>query len=131
VRLETLPLIAGLIVGMIGLGFLADAWLVEDAPPPHPDRRRRIRVERNRRGEAILGIGMLCIAAAFLGRDTWRYTNVVVIAGILAITVGALYNRVFLRELLVFRGAARRAEPPAFTDADGTGGSARPRPRIR
>lgn len=110
-RLETIPLIVGLLVGLIGFGFLVDSWLVEDASAPHPDRRRRARAERHRRGEAVLGLGVLCIAAALLGRDTWRYTNVAVIAGTVAITFGALLNRVYLRELMLFRGPARRAGP--------------------
>lgn len=116
-RLEIVPLIFGILVGLIGLGFLVDAWLVEDASTPHPDRRRRARAERHQKGEAVLGLGVLCMAAALFGRDSWRYSNIAVIVGTLAITFGALLNRVYLRELMMFRGPARRAEagegPPA------------------
>ncbi len=63
------------------------------------------------------------MAAALMGRDSWRYSNVVVIIGAVAIVFGAVLNRVYLRELMTFRGPARRAEtgddppppPPAST----------------
>jgi uncharacterized membrane protein YjjP (DUF1212 family) len=111
VRLETIPLIIGILVALIGLGFFADALMGDEASAPQAERRRRMRAERHRRGEVVLGIGVLCMAAALIGRDSWRYTNIAVIAGTLAITAGALYNRVYLRELMMFRGPARRAEP--------------------
>lgn len=109
-RLETLPLILGVLVALIGVGFLVDSWMVEDASAPHPDRRRRARAERHQKGEAVLGFGILCMAAALIGRDSWRYSNIAVIVGTVAITFGALLNRVYLRELLMNRGPARRAE---------------------
>jgi hypothetical protein len=72
---------------------------------------------------------MLCMAAALMGRDSWRYTNVAVIAGTLTITFGALLNRVYLRELLLFRGAARRADSPTVPAENDTGESKRMRIR--
>lgn len=115
-RLETFPLILGIIVALIGIGFLVDAWLVEGASAPQSNRRRRVRAERHRRGEAVLGFGVLCMSAALLGRDSWRYTNITVIVGMIAITFGALLNRVYLREMLVFRGPARRSDTPIVPD---------------
>ena len=116
-RLEIVPLILGILVALIGVGFLVDAWTGDDASTPHPDRRRRARAERHPRGEVLLGFGVLCMSAALFGRDSWRYSNIAVIVGTLAIIFGALLNRVYLRELMMFRGPARRAEtgdePPA------------------
>lgn len=107
VRIETFPLILGILVGLLGLGFIADAWFVRDSLPGE-DRRRRVRAERHKGGEALLGLGFLCLAAALFGRDTSRYSNVAVIAGTIAVILGAISNRAYLRELLFFRGASRR-----------------------
>ena len=48
------------------------------------------------------------MGAALMGRDTWRFSNVVVFTGIAFIIVGGIMNREFLKELILFRGAARR-----------------------
>ncbi len=111
-RLEHIPLILGVIVGLIGLGFIADAWM-EESGAPATERRRRMRAERSRAGEAIVGVGVLCVAAALMGRDTWRYGTVAVLVGALLVLVGVVLNRTFLKEALFFRGATRRAEETA------------------
>ena len=112
-RIELLPLIVAAVVALVGLGLLADAWLPEDYYVTR-ERRRRRRTERHRVGEALVGGGMLALAAALAGRDSWRYGTVAVIAGVLLLTVGAGLNWRYLRELLAFRGPTRRAElPPA------------------
>jgi hypothetical protein len=121
-RLEHIPLIIGVIVALIGLGFLADAVLA-DSSQPSTERRRRIRAERSRPGEGVVGVGVLCMAAALLGRDTWRYGTVAVLAGGVLILVGIILNRSFLKETLLFRGPARRAHP------DDTPPTARPAAR--
>ena len=111
-RLETIPLIIGGIVALIGLGILIDAWVPEQVPGTH-ERRRRPRTERSLGGEATIGLGVLCIAAAILGRDTWDYVNVAVIAGIVLLVLGAWANRRYMRDRLTNRGALRRADTPA------------------
>ncbi len=114
-RLEHIPLILGVIVALIGLGFIADASMAA-ATPVTPERRRRIRAEPSRAGEALVGIGTLCMAAALFGRDTWRYGTVSVLVGSVFLLVGVILNRGFLKEALLFRGPARRSEdgaPPA------------------
>jgi hypothetical protein len=111
-RLEHIPLIIGAIVALIGLGFLADA-LIADSGMPTTDRRRRIRAERSRTGEAIVGVGTICMAAALLGRDTWRYGTIAVMTGGAFILIGIILNRTYLKEALFFRGPARRADPDA------------------
>src|SRR4029079_4741140 len=92
---ELIPLIVGAIVGLIGLGLLFDAWTPDEIIVKH-ERRRRRRLERNRGGEAAIGLGVLCMAAAFAGRDTWRYSVIAVIAGTVLLLLGAIMNYHYL-----------------------------------
>lgn len=108
-RIETVPLILGILLGLVGLGLLADAWLPEDAIGVR-DRRRAPRTERHHGGEATIGLGVLCIAAALIGRDSWDYVTVAVIAGALLVVIGAWLNRRYLRDRIVNRGALRRGD---------------------
>jgi hypothetical protein len=112
VRIETLPLILGVLIALLGIGILFDAW-TPDAASVSPERRRRPRVERHRNGEALIGLGVLALAAAFIGRDSWRYSVLVVIIGALFLLVGSILNRKYVRELFVNRGPLRRRESPA------------------
>jgi hypothetical protein len=109
VRIETLPLIIGVLVAMLGIGIMFDAW-TPDAVLASQERRRRPRVERHRNGEAMIGLGVLALAAAFIGRDNWRYSILVVIIGALFLVVGAVLNARYVRELFVNRGPLRRRE---------------------
>jgi len=112
-RIELIPLIAAVIVGIIGLGLVFDAWTPDEIIVKR-ERRRRQRVERSRGGEAAIGVGVLCMAAAFAGRDTWRYSVITVIAGSALLLLGAIANRRYLGAVVSNRGALRRrAEPPA------------------
>ena len=109
-RVETIPLILGILLGLIGVGLVADAWLPEQVTR-RSERRRSARAERHLSGEAAIGFGVLGMAAAFIGRDTWRYSTVAVIAGMLLIVIGAWLNRTYLRERITNRGALRRGAP--------------------
>jgi hypothetical protein len=109
VRVETFPLIVGIIVALLGIGILFDAW-TPDANSVATERRRRPRIERHRNGEALIGFGVLALAAAFIGRDSWRYSVLVVIIGAVFLLVGAILNRSYVRELFVNRGPLRRRE---------------------
>ena len=109
-RVETIPLILGTLVALIGLGVIADAWLPERILY-RSERRRRARAERHLGGETAIGIGVLCMAAALLGRDTWRYSTVAVMVGAFMILNGAWFNRTYLRERISNRGALRRGAP--------------------
>lgn len=109
-RIETLPLILGVLVALLGIGIIFDAW-TPDAASVSPERRRRPRIERHRNGEALIGLGVLALGAAFIGRDSWRYSVLVVIIGAVFLLVGAILNRRYLRELFVNRGALRRRDP--------------------
>ncbi len=59
-------------------------------------------------GQLLLGAGTICMGAALMGRDTWKFSNIVVFAGIALMIAGGIMNREFLKELMLFRGAARR-----------------------
>jgi hypothetical protein len=107
VRVETIPLIIGVIVGLVGLAVLADAWLPESMSFGS-ERRRNERTERSPGGEASIGIAILCFAAAIIGRDTWPYTTVAVIAGAVLFLFGVFANWRFLGDRIVNRGALRR-----------------------
>ena len=107
--LELIPLIVGAIVGLIGLGLVFDAWTPDDIIVRR-ERRRSPRIERSRKGEAMVGIGVLCMAAAFLGRDTWVYSVLAVIVGSVLMLFGAIANRHYLGELVGNRGTLRRRQ---------------------
>ena len=111
-RLEQIPVFIGVIVAILGLGMLLDAQLPEGFSQSR-ERRRRERVERNRPGETLVGLGIIAMAAALIGRDTWRFGTVAVLAGVVLLGIGAWLNRAYLRELFAFRGAARRGEKRA------------------
>ena len=126
-RLEIIPLIAAVIVGLIGLGLVFDAWTPDEIIVKQ-ERRRRPRVDRSRGGEAAIGLGVLCMAGAFAGRDTWRYSVIAVIAGTVLLLLGAIGNRRYLAAVVSNRGALRRRSadiPPAVTQ------DARPQPERR
>jgi len=106
-RIELVPLIIGVLVGLVGLGLVFDAW-TPDEIIVRKERRRRPRIERSRGGETAIGFGVLCMGAAFLGRDTWRYSVVAVIAGTLLLLVGVIKNRRYLGQAITNRGALRR-----------------------
>jgi hypothetical protein len=110
VRVETIPLILGILVALIGVGLIADAWLPERVLY-RSERRRRARAERHLGGEAAIGFGVIAMAAALIGRDTWRFGTVSVIAGTLLLVIGAWLNRRYLRERISNRGALRRGAP--------------------
>src|SRR5512141_2245617 len=106
-----IPLIIGVLVALLGLAILADAWLPEEMPF-RTERRRAEREERSLGGEAAIGIGVLCMAAALIGRDTWDYGTVAVIAGTVLFVAGAFMNRKYLKDRVTNRGALRRGAGP-------------------
>ena len=96
VRVETFPLIIGIIVALLGIGIIFDAW-TPDANTVSAERRRRPRIERHRNGEALIGFGVLALAGAFIGRDSWRYSVLVVIISAVFLVVGAVLNGSYVR----------------------------------
>jgi hypothetical protein len=109
-RLEIIPLILGVLVGLLGLGLVFDAWTPDEIIVKR-ERRRRPRIERSRSGEAWIGFGVIAMAAAFVGRDTWRYSVIAVIAGTVMMIVGTIISRRYLGERITNRGALRRRDP--------------------
>ena len=105
--MEYLPVVIGVLVILMGTGIMYDAA----SPParrPSRERRRRQRAEIDTPGEWLVALGTICLGASLIGNEVWRWTTVVVITGIVLLTVGVIMNRAFLREMLLFRGAARR-----------------------
>jgi hypothetical protein len=107
-RLETIPLILGVLIGLVGIGLVLDAWLKDDIIKQ--ERRRRPRRERDRLGEALVGFGVLAMAAAFLGRDSWRYSTIAVILGSVLLLWGAKRSAPYIRGAL-----SRQEQPRDFT----------------
>src|SRR3954466_13620980 len=105
--LELIPVIVGALVGLVGLALVFDAWTPDDIIVKR-ERRRSPRIERSRGGEAMIGLGVLGMAAAFIGRDTWVYSVVSVIAGSVLLLLGAIANRKYLGTLVGNRGVLRR-----------------------
>jgi hypothetical protein len=110
-KVEVIPLILGALVALVGLGILADAWLPETLPF-RSERRRRPRTERHLGGEAAIGVGVLCMAGALIGRDTWRYSTIAMIVGAIMILTGGVLNKSFFRDRIVNRGELRRGGMP-------------------
>jgi len=108
-RLEQLPILIGVLIALLGLTILLDAWQAGGVAPLR-ERRRRARAVPNKAGQSLVALGTLCMAAALIGRDTWRWGTIAVLAGITLLLIGAVLNRTYLKEVLLFRGAARRGQ---------------------
>lgn len=108
-KLEQFPILLGVLVALFGLTILLDAWQAGGVAPLR-ERRRRTRAVPNKGGQTLVALGTLCMAAALIGRDTWRWGTICVLSGSALLVIGALMNRAYLREVLLFRGATRRGE---------------------
>ena len=108
-KLEQLPILLGVLVALIGLTVLLDAWQ-EGGVAPLRERRRRARAVPHKGGQTLVALGMLGMAASLIGRDTWQYGTISVLGGIILLIIGAIMNRAYLKEVLLFRGAARRGD---------------------
>src|SRR5947208_13860653 len=107
-RLETLPLILGVLLGLLGLALVLDAWLLEDIAVGR-ERRARPRLDRDRPGEALVGIGVIAMAIAFFARDFWKYRIVTVMVGSVFLLWGAWRNAGYLKGVLA---RSTRNPPP-------------------
>jgi hypothetical protein len=128
-KLEQVPIVIGVIVCLIAAAIVYDA-VRPDLVRPGRERRRRERAEINTPGEWLVALGTACIGASLIGRDDWRWGTIAVIAGGTFLMLGGIMNRAFLKETLLFRGAARRTQelevPPVAKKPDNE-----PRLRIR
>jgi len=125
VKLEQFPILLGLLVLLIALAIGYDSMSPEERRP-FRERRRRKRADLNRGGELLVAMGTASMAAALIGRDSWRWGTIAVFIGVALLVAGASLNRSFLRELLLFRGVSRRApgdETPPTTEV--------PHPKMR
>ena len=107
--MEQVPILLGVLMGLIGLTILLDAWQTGGVAPLR-ERRRRTRAMPHKAGQSFVALGTLCMAAALIGRDTWRWGTISVLAGVLLLVLGVIMNRTYLKEVLLFRGAARRGQ---------------------
>ncbi len=118
-KLEQIPIVLGVIVLLVALAIGYDAFSPEERRP-FKERRRRRRADLNRGGELLVALGTTGMGAALIGSDSWRWGNLAVFAGVALLIAGASLNRQFLKELLLFRGATRRATgdeaPPPAND---------------
>ena len=108
-RLEYIPVVIGAIFALVAALILFDAMRGADPAPPL-ERRRRQRAELDIPGEWLVGIGVACLSAVLVGGERWRWTTVAVMAGSVLLIFGAVLNRHYLREMLLFRGASRRTQ---------------------
>ncbi|MEO7103763.1 MAG: hypothetical protein ABI311_10300 [Gemmatimonadaceae bacterium] len=104
--MEYIPIGAGILLILVGLAFMWDAWGPQFVGPMR-DRRRRVRAEISLPGELAAGVGIALFGVALIGRD-WRLETATILVGTVCIIVATLKNRKYFRELLLFRGAARR-----------------------
>ncbi|HLA13701.1 MAG TPA: hypothetical protein VJZ25_01635 [Gemmatimonadaceae bacterium] len=116
-RLEQVPIILGIIVMLIGLSMALDAWQAGGIAP-FRERRRRTRAVPHKMGQTLVAVGTVLLGIALIGRDTWRYTTLSVLIGVVLLIAGAIMNRLYLKEVLLFRGAARRGEGKDHTVAE-------------
>jgi hypothetical protein len=120
-KLEYIPVVLGTIVLLVAAFIIYDA-VSPPAARPFRERRRRQRAELDVPGEWMVGLGTACLAAALFGGERWRWTTIAVIAGAVLIVVGGILNRNYLRETLLYRGAARRTQemeiPPDLEKKD-------------
>ena len=114
-RLEYIPVVLGVLVLFAAAGIIFDA-VSPEAARPFRERRRRQRAELNTPGEWLVGLGVACLGVSLIGNELWRWTTIVVISGVVLIVIGAVMNRTYLREMLLFRGAARRGDGKAIPE---------------
>ena len=98
-RLETLPVILGILFVVAGLALVADG-LAPDGALVRPDRRRSPRPQRHHAGEAVLGVGVACVGVALIGRDAWRYTTVAILVAFVLCVVGVALNWRYVRAMM-------------------------------
>ncbi len=115
-RIEYIPILAGVVVLLLGAAIMWDAWEPQSVGPMR-DRRRRARAGIDTRGEFIAGLGIALLGAALVGRD-WRFETLTVLVGTIFVVAGAFRNQRYFRETFLFRGAARRGDPAATNSED-------------
>lgn len=111
-RVETIPLVLGLLLFLMGAAIIADA-IVADDPSHEAERRSRERPARSKIGQIVFGSGMLCVAAVLIGRDQWRFTTLAIAVAVVLVVVGVGLNLRYIRGSLlgpVLGRSAKRRE---------------------
>ncbi|MFI5242564.1 MAG: hypothetical protein ACHQRL_06110 [Gemmatimonadales bacterium] len=118
-RIETVPLLLGIIVFLVAAAMIADA-VVGDESSILGERRSRARPARSKPGQIIFGTGMICVAAALIGRDQWRFTTLTIAVAVVLVVIGVGLNIRYIRGSVlgpVLGHSAKRREsdrqPPA------------------
>ena len=94
-RIETILFAAGILVGLVGLCLVLDAWAEDRFAGA--ERRRFRRLERDRKGEALVGLGVLAMSATIIGGEAWRYSVIAGIAGAVLMLWGLKRNASYMR----------------------------------
>ncbi|HEX2781846.1 MAG TPA: hypothetical protein VHM30_20230 [Gemmatimonadaceae bacterium] len=128
-RIEYLPIAIGVLVGLLGVGLVADAWLPDRDASLHRERRRRTRAERSRGGEAAVGAAIVLLGVALIVRDEWGSVPWIVGIALALLALGGFLNRRYFRQELDFRAAARR--DPTTERKPGMPEKTPPRERLR
>jgi hypothetical protein len=129
-RIETFPLIIAVVLALIGIAMLYDAKTPDYTVLPR-ERRRSPRIERDRRGEMMVGLGVLALAAAVAGRDVWRYRILATLIGGALLVWGSIRNRHFFGSLMTDRGSLRRRDRPSDPLPGKPSGAGTMRPEAR
>src|SRR4051794_40139294 len=106
-RIELVPVFLGILVALLGGAMIYDGAGDPESGPMR-ERRRRIRASIDRFGEQLVGAGTFLLGIALVGRDSWRYGTLAVLLGTVLVIWGGIRNRHYIREIFLFRGAARR-----------------------
>jgi putative Mn2+ efflux pump MntP len=123
-RVETIPLVLGLLLFLMGAAMIADAIVADDASRA-AERRSRERPERSRVGEIVFGLGMLCVAAVLIGRDQWRFTTLAIAVAVVLVVIGVGLNLRYIRGSLLGPVLGRSAKR---REGDTAAGRKTPRP---
>ena len=99
-RAETIPLILGILLVLTAVAMIADAIIADD-PSHASERRSRERPERSKVGQIVFACGMLCVAAALIGRDQWRFTTLSIAFAVVLVVIGAGLNSRYIRGSLL------------------------------
>jgi protein-S-isoprenylcysteine O-methyltransferase Ste14 len=97
---ETVPIVLGILLFLMAAGMIADA-VVADGHSLPAERRSRERPERSRPGQIVFGVGMLCVSAALIGRDQWRFTTLTIAVAVVLVVIGVGLNLRYIRGSLL------------------------------
>jgi drug/metabolite transporter (DMT)-like permease len=127
-RAESIPLLLGIAVMLIGALIIADA-IFEDVRALSAERRHRARPERSPIGQILLGAGTLCIAAVLIGGDEWHYTTLAIAIAVVLVVIGVALNYRYIRGSLMGPVLGRSSKRRRGDRAErGESGESAPRP---